>query len=78
MQGWAPAAGVIRSPKELLLQPEVAAFHCQRNNSQDTKHAGKGYSAGELLAHFAIHGTNLSEIHFHRKNIFLIALFATT
>lgn len=26
--------------------------------------------AGERLAHFAIHGTNLSEIHFHRKKIF--------
>lgn len=66
----APAAGPLCSPKELPLHPDPAAFRCEGDNSRDTKYARKGCSAGELLTRFAIHGTNLSEIHFLRKNIF--------
>ena len=66
----AAAAGPLCSPRELRHHPDPAAFRCEEDNSRDTKHARKGCSAGELLARFAIHGTNLSEIHFRRKNIF--------
>lgn len=63
----APAPGSSTAP-ELPLHPDQAPS--ARGISRDTKQAGKGWSTGELLARFAIHGTNLSEIHFRRKNIF--------
>lgn len=64
------AAGPLRSSKALLFHPDLAAFRCERDYSRDANSAGEGCSPGELLARFAIHGTNLSEIHFRRKKHF--------
>lgn len=57
-------------PRRAPPSPRPSCLPLRGDDSRDTKHTEKGCSTGRLLARFAIHGTNLSEIHFRRKNIF--------